>query len=65
MAVDELEVGLAAMAAPIHNAHGDVIASISVSGPTFRLTEERIDEIIPPLVEAATEVSHRLGWGVR
>ncbi len=65
VAVDELEVGLAAMAAPIHNAHGDVIASMSVSGPTFRLTEERIDEIIPPLVEAAAEVSHRLGWGHR
>ena len=65
VAVDELEVGLAAVAAPIHNAHGDVIASMSVSGPTFRLTEERIDEIIPPLVEAAAEVSHRLGWGHR
>ena len=65
VAVDELEVGLAAVAAPIHNAHGDVIASISVSGPTFRLTEERIAEIIPPLVEAAAEVSHRLGWGHR
>jgi DNA-binding IclR family transcriptional regulator len=65
VAVDELEVGLAAMAAPIHNAHGDVIASMSVSGPTFRLTEERIAEIIPMLVEAAAEVSHRLGWGHR
>lgn len=65
VAVDELEVGLAAIAAPIHNAHGDVIASMSVSGPTFRLTEARIDEIIPPLVDAAAEVSHRLGWGHR
>jgi DNA-binding IclR family transcriptional regulator len=65
VAIDELEVGLAAIAAPIHNAHGDVIASMSVSGPTFRLTDERIDEIIPPLVEAAAEVSHRLGWGHR
>ncbi len=37
VAVDELEVGLTAVAAPIRNAHGDVIASMSVSGPTFRL----------------------------
>jgi DNA-binding IclR family transcriptional regulator len=65
VAVDELELGLAAVAAPIHNAHGDVIASMSVSGPTFRLTEERIDEIVPMLCEAAEEVSHRLGWGHR
>ena len=33
VAVDELEVGLTAVAAPIHNAHGDVIASLSLSGP--------------------------------
>ena len=38
LAVDELEVGLTAAAAPIRNAHGDVVASMSVSGPTFRLT---------------------------
>jgi DNA-binding IclR family transcriptional regulator len=65
VAVDELEVGLAAVAAPIRNAHGDVIASMSVSGPTFRLPDKRIDEIVPVLVEAAAEVSHRLGWGHR
>jgi len=65
VAVDELEVGLAAVAAPIHNAHGDVIASMSVSGPTFRLTDERILEVAPLLVDAAAEVSHRLGWGIR
>jgi DNA-binding IclR family transcriptional regulator len=65
VAVDELETGLTAAAAPIRNAHGDVIASMSLSGPTFRLTEERLAEVIPQLVAAATEVSHRLGWGQR
>lgn len=65
VAVDELEVGLTALAAPIHNAHGDVIASMSVSGPTFRLGEEQIAGVLPHLMAAATEVSHRLGWGSR
>lgn len=65
LAVDELEVGLAAMAAPIRNAHGDVIASLSLSGPTFRLGDSRIKEVLPLLTEAAEEVSHRLGWGAR
>jgi DNA-binding IclR family transcriptional regulator len=65
VAVDELEVGLTAAAAPIRNAHGDVIASMSVSGPTFRLPTERVEEILPLLVAAAEEVSHRLGWGRR
>ena len=65
LVVDELEVGLTAAAAPIRSAHGDVIASMSISGPTFRLTEEKLKETIPMLVAAATEVSHRLGWGQR
>ena len=65
LAVDELEVGLTAAAAPIRNVHGDVVASMSVSGPTFRISSDRIDEVVGKLVEAAEEVSHRLGWGHR
>lgn len=65
VAVDELEEGLSAVAAPIRNAHGDVVASMSVSGPTFRLSEERVEDVVRLLVEAAAEVSHRLGWGRR
>jgi DNA-binding IclR family transcriptional regulator len=65
LAVDELEVGLTAVAAPIRNAHGDVVASMSVSGPTFRLTADRVDDVAALVVEAAVEVSHRLGWGHR
>jgi DNA-binding IclR family transcriptional regulator len=63
VAVDELEAGLAAVAAPIRNAHADVIASMSVSGPSFRLTETKIAEVVPMLCDAAGEVSRRLGWG--
>lgn len=65
VAVDELEVGLTAAAAPIRNAHGDVIASMSVSGPTFRLDAERVHDVVDMLVAAVAEVSHRLGWGQR
>lgn len=65
VAVDELEVGLTAVAAPVRNAHGDVIATMSVSGPTFRLGPERVQEVVVLLRDAAAEVSHRLGWGRR
>jgi DNA-binding IclR family transcriptional regulator len=65
LAVDELEDGLTAAAAPIRSHHGDIIASMSISGPTFRLTRERLDETVPMVVDAALEVSHRLGWGRR
>jgi DNA-binding IclR family transcriptional regulator len=63
LAVDELEVGLTAAAAPIRNNHGDVIASMSVSGPTFRLGEDRISQVVTLLMAAADEVSNRLGFG--
>lgn len=63
VAVDELEEGLTAAAAPIRNAHGDVVASMSLSGPTFRLTQKRLEVVTGQLVEAALEVSYRLGWG--
>jgi DNA-binding IclR family transcriptional regulator len=65
LAADELEVGLTAAAAPVRNAHGDILASISVSGPSFRLTEDRLSGVVTALVAAAAEVSHRLGWGHR
>jgi DNA-binding IclR family transcriptional regulator len=62
VAADELEVGLTAIAAPIRNAHADVIASLSVSGPTFRLGEPRVKELVPLVQDAADEVSRRLGY---
>ena len=52
-------------ATTIRNAHGDVVASMSVSGPSFRLPEDRLTEVVRLVVSAAEEVSHRLGWGHR
>lgn len=64
---DELELGLTAVAAPIHNVHGDVVASLSASGPSFRLAGAALDEAVVAVSQAAAEVSERLGWrgGVR
>jgi DNA-binding IclR family transcriptional regulator len=61
---DELEMGLTAIAAPLHNAHGDVIASLSVSGPTFRFGEDRVKTAVDQVTDVAAEVSERLGWKV-
>lgn len=60
--VDELEMGLTAVAAPLRNAHGDVIASVSISGPTFRFDEDKVKAAIEQVTEVADEVSERLGW---
>jgi IclR family transcriptional regulator, acetate operon repressor len=59
-AIDELEVGLSAMAAPVRGPTGDVIAAISLSGPSMRLTPTRIAGLRPVLTSEATRLSRRL-----
>ena len=61
-AVDELEDGLTAVAAPVRNSEGAVIASISASGPSFRIPAERIGALAESVRRAAGEISRRLGW---
>jgi DNA-binding IclR family transcriptional regulator len=61
-AVEELEEGLTAIAAPVRNAEGTVIASVSASGPSFRIPADRIPALASSVRRAATEVSRRLGW---
>jgi DNA-binding IclR family transcriptional regulator len=61
-AVDELEAGLTAVAAPVRNAEGIVVASISASGPSFRIPPDRIPALAGAVRRAAAEVSRRLGW---
>jgi DNA-binding IclR family transcriptional regulator len=58
---DELEVGLTAVAAPVRDAGGEVVASLSVSGPTFRI-EDRLEPIAQQVRQAARAVSQRMGW---
>jgi IclR family transcriptional regulator, acetate operon repressor len=59
--IDELEVGLTAMAAPVLGTDGSAHAALSISGPTARLTSERIAELAPLLVEEADALAERLG----
>jgi DNA-binding IclR family transcriptional regulator len=61
-AIDELEVGLTAVAAPVYGADGTVVASLSASGPTFRLATERLPAVAEQVMVAAAEISSRLGW---
>lgn len=61
VASDELEVGLTAVAAPIRGAGAEVIASLSVSGPTFRIAD-RLPTLVAEVTAAAATVSQRMGW---
>jgi DNA-binding IclR family transcriptional regulator len=59
-AIDELEDGLTAIAVPVRGPTGDVIGALSISGPTLRLTRERLAEIAPMLGEQGEALSQRL-----
>ena len=47
--------------APIFNSLGHVFAAISISGPAFRITEERVEELGPKVVEVARQISREMG----
>ncbi|MFI5805163.1 IclR family transcriptional regulator [Streptomyces sp. NPDC051561] len=59
--VEEYEVGLHAIAAPIRDRDGEVTAALSASGPSYRFTEERMHALAPVLIGGAQEISHRMG----
>jgi DNA-binding IclR family transcriptional regulator len=59
--VDELEIGLTAMAAPVLGPDGAAVAALSISGPTARLTPDRIAELAPLLIEESNALATRLG----
>jgi len=57
----ELEEGLNAVAAPIRQADGRVNATLSVSGPAFRLRSADLPRVGRLAIDAAAAVSRRLG----
>lgn len=59
---EEYEVGLNAVAAPIRGADGSVVAALSVSGPAYRLDRAAFPEIAKRVIQAADEVSNRMGY---
>ena len=59
--VEELEDGLNTIAAPIRDHTGQVIAALSVSGPAYRFTRQRLDEVAPEVIAAAAAISDRMG----
>jgi IclR family transcriptional regulator, acetate operon repressor len=59
--VDELEPGLAALAVPVRDATGAIVAALSISGPSLRLTPARRDALGALLVEEAAALSACLG----
>ena len=56
----EFEDGINAIAAPIFNSKHQPIASISVAGPAYRLSRERMVEISLSVMDTANKIAHEV-----
>lgn len=63
-AIDDEEycLGIRCVAAPFFNHNGQVIGSLSVSGPVQRVTHDRVPHLANLVMEAARQLSRQLGF---
>jgi DNA-binding IclR family transcriptional regulator len=60
---EELDIGVRCVSAPIRDYTRRIIGAVSISGPSMRFPDERIDkELIPLVKKAAEEISSKLGF---
>jgi len=62
IAYGELEPETAAIAVPIRNDKGKVVASLSLAGPEWHFKSEDIDYIVSKLRDCAQRISQELGY---
>lgn len=58
---EEREEGITCIAAPVFDCYGEAIAAMSLSGPTYRLSEKGLESVTAKLVMIAKELSASLG----
>ena len=60
---EEMDSGVRCVAAPIRDYTRRIVGALSLSGPSMRFTDERMEkELIPMVKQAADELSTRLGF---
>lgn len=62
---EEFAVGLRCLAAPVRDAGGDVVAAVGLSGPTGRVTLDRVEALGERVRRAGEDVSSLLGHRAR
>ena len=58
--VEEREVGVASVSAPVHSADGAVVAAVSISGPIERLTRQPGERFGASVLAAAAAITTAL-----
>jgi DNA-binding IclR family transcriptional regulator len=63
--VEESEPGLCCAAAPVFDASGELVAALSISGPSVRLSEDALQRTaVPAVLAAAQDLSRQLGYAL-
>ena len=62
---EERNIGMRCIAAPVYNVFGEAVAGLSVSGPTSRITEDRITELANSVMDAAARLTRAIGGNDR
>ncbi|KQB96203.1 IclR family transcriptional regulator [Loktanella sp. 1ANDIMAR09] len=62
---EERNIGMRCIAAPVYNVFGETVAGISVSGPTSRITDDRIAALAEDVMEAAARLTRAIGGNNR
>lgn len=60
--IEENEAGISCIAAPIFDHLGRVTAAVSISGPTLRMTTERLHDLQELIKKNGKKISARLGY---
>lgn len=58
---EELELGLICLAIPIFNQRNEVVASLSVDGPSSRFKIKKLEEYLKIMNSGATEIQKKIG----
>ncbi len=60
---EELDIGVRCVGAPIRDYTRRIVGAVSISGPSMRFSDERLEkELIPMVIKAGEEISTKLGF---
>lgn len=60
---EEMDIGVRCVGAPIRDYTRRIVGAVSISGPSMRFSDERLEkELIPLVIKAGEEISTKLGF---
>jgi IclR family acetate operon transcriptional repressor len=63
LAINENAIGFSAIAAPVRNSDGDVIAAVTIMVPSARISKEKLESSFSKkIIQAAAKISKALGY---